>query len=315
MVNNPIQFAVVREDPSWLIPLIEKMAPTRILMTASGGCTALSLKKTFPNISFDLYDLNPAQIEHVKNKVELLQQPDRKSLFNIGFVNPQGLNDCGNFEGLFRCLRDYLDEFVVTYEQFYEYFQQGDYDLNFINSITNNKYWDVSFDLFFNNKFLDAMFGPQATQHAEPGSYSIYFKSLLESALKEKKEMNNYFLHHVFLGHYIESCLPLYLQPGESNLNFEYLNQSIDSLKDLSEYQLIDFSNIFDWSDNESIAKVAKKCNEEMKSNSMIVFRQLNNSSDLMSAFREHFDFEEAKSYLNKPKDLFYNQYNVGIKK
>ena len=46
-----VQFAVVREDPAVEQYIIEKLNPKKVLMIASAGCTALSLKLLFPFVS------------------------------------------------------------------------------------------------------------------------------------------------------------------------------------------------------------------------------------------------------------------------
>ena len=68
MRDNPIQFAVVREDPRLDQEVFSRYPAKRPFLIASGGCTALTLQPLFPDAVFTLLDPNPAQLEHVRAK-------------------------------------------------------------------------------------------------------------------------------------------------------------------------------------------------------------------------------------------------------
>ena len=84
------------------------------------------------------------------------------------------------------------------------------------------------------------MFGKSAIQHAPKGSYPPYFRNVFEKALKESTLGENYFLHHIFLGHYIDhpKTLPIYLQSRQSNFNFDMIH---GYLKDVPHIHLFDY--------------------------------------------------------------------------
>lgn len=315
MVNNPLQFAVVREDPDVLASIIKKRSPKKILLTASGGCLALSLKAKFPEISFTLYDVNEFQINHVKKKVQCLKSSDRNALFNIETINPHGLNDCGNFEGLFRGLRQFIYEFILDYNGFTDLFCNPETKVDVRTVLFSNRYWEVAFEMFFNDRLLNTMFGPEATQNAQPGSYIYYFKNLFEKGLTKPGFQTNYFLHHIFLGHYLKKSLPTYLKTDVPDLNFKFIHSSVDCLEKFNQYELIDFSNIFDWCSEKSVKPIINRCNEEMAVGSIVVFRQLNNFLNLQSFFGSYFDFSESSALELNTRDLFYNKYNIGVKR
>ena len=66
MKDNPIQFAVVREDPLIEAEVIRASGAERMLLVGSGGCTALTLQTLFPNLALTLVDPNPAQSVLIK---------------------------------------------------------------------------------------------------------------------------------------------------------------------------------------------------------------------------------------------------------
>jgi S-adenosylmethionine-diacylglycerol 3-amino-3-carboxypropyl transferase len=127
MMHNPIQFAVVREDPELPIRALKTLceAPSRALLIVSGGRIALAIASQLPNLQLTLIDKNPEQLDLVKLKFDKIrcQSPDEfKSLFNIGSSNKTGLNECGNFETLFRSLRNFIHDMIMPYDQLCETF-------------------------------------------------------------------------------------------------------------------------------------------------------------------------------------------------
>ena len=207
MTQKLIQFAVVREDPEIEASVIRLEKVQKVLLIASGGCTALTLKTLFPDISFTLLDINPAQIGLVQTKIQALSERQAigfQKKFNIDSVDPQGLNQCGNFESLFRCFRKFLNEFILEESEMETIFKgdafPGDAPQSdaILKKLITHKYWSVAFELYFSDALLVAMFGNDAIQHAAPGSYPGYFQSVLEKGLKNPSRNQNYFLHHIF---------------------------------------------------------------------------------------------------------------------
>lgn len=290
-----------------IAPVFEALKPQKVLMTASGGCIALSLKDMFPHADFTLYDMNPAQIEHVKNKIQYLLHYSPES-FSVDRERIGGINDRGNFERLFRVFRQFLGEFVIGYDELLDAFLAGSFD----KTVFSERYWDAAFQIF-NDTMLNSMFGVEATQHADPQSYIAYFKGVIEKGLSEDNIQKNYFLHHIFLGHYLIGATPPYLKKWTAKPSFSYINTHLGGIEHFGGYDLIDFSNIFDWCDNDYIDSIANRCNSEMSAGSAIVFRQLNNTADLRAKFGKCYDFSAFNQV--KTMDMFYNKYSIGIKK
>ena len=60
------------------------------------------------------------------------------------------------------------------------------------------------------------MFGPAATQHAEPGSYPPYFQRAFERGLRRADGPRNPFLAHVLLGAYLPDDAPDYVHAARA---------------------------------------------------------------------------------------------------
>ena len=110
------------------------------------------------------------------------------------------------------------DHFVLPREAWLRLFgdEPSAFDIAELRAAFTNAYWPVGFQLFFSDALLNTMFGPDATQHAVPGSYPGYFQGLIERGLLRDDARNNPFLQHIFLGHYMdrEACVPPFLKPS-----------------------------------------------------------------------------------------------------
>jgi hypothetical protein len=131
--RNRLQFAVTREDPNVELEVLARFPRSRLLLIASGGCTALTLRAVMPDAHITLVDANPEQLAHVDRKLAALRDlrgADRLRAFNVGEPSdPSGLSECGNFESLFRGLRGFVQDFVLPREAWLRFFGEGAFDV------------------------------------------------------------------------------------------------------------------------------------------------------------------------------------------
>jgi S-adenosylmethionine-diacylglycerol 3-amino-3-carboxypropyl transferase len=139
-IRLPLAFAQVREDPTQDIRLLSELnQPTRMIMVASGGCTAAYLCQ-HPNLEhLTLVDCNLAQLGLSSIKLHLLQHycPEERLAFlghcpfshrstvlkhlcsqlglpltlwgDVTLIDAIGLDYAGRYEWLFRQLSDAID--------------------------------------------------------------------------------------------------------------------------------------------------------------------------------------------------------------
>jgi len=317
---NPVQFAVVREDPDVEAALVRRGGVQHALLIASGGCTALTLKSLSPALRLTLLDANPAQLALVRRKVDALARAsaeERAELFNVGRDDPRGLNGCGNFESLFRGLRGFLDEFVIERSDLLTRLEAGAPPEAWAD-VFAHAYWPVAFELYFSDALLNAMFGRAATQHAPPGSYPRYFREAIERGLQRPDARRNYFLHHILLGHYLDApdAQPRYLAHPPHAVDLEYLERPIAQLTDVSRFDLVSLSNLFDWMSEAEAAEVARQLARGMKRGAWLVLRQLNHATDFQRLFAPEFAFDDAwaSELLTADRSLFSSRLNIGAK-
>ena len=319
MRDNDVQFAVVREDPMVEAELVRLTNANNVLLIASGGCTALTLQALFPDLHITLVDFNPAQLERVREKMHALRETDiatRHRRFNIGTNDPNGLNQNGNFESLFRGLREFIFDLVADESEIRALFEEKDRLANVSELLFASQYWQVAFDLYFSDSLLNAMFGPDATQHAEPGSYPRYFQRLFEKGLTSAAAFDNYFLHHVFLGYYLQrpASLPYYLLSPPTDCRFQMIEGTLDRVPDLQRFDIVSLSNIMDWMPLVEISALIGHIQREMKSGASVLYRQLNNDTDLSACFGDSFEFNAALGVRcqSTERSLFYSNVHVG---
>lgn len=319
MRNNPVQFAVVREDPQLEQVLVDHFAIDSALLIASGGCTALSLRASRPDCALTLLDMNEHQLNLVQRKLDALALPEaeRNPMFNVETIAPDGLSECGNFESLFRQLRGMIQDFVVDPEELQRAFRDPGVLSGVIDDWFSNPYWSVAFDLTFHSRFLNTMFGPAATQHATPDSYPGYFRQVIEGGLRRADAFDNHFLHHIFLGHYIDrpEALPSFLV-GDIELDpFETMCGELSGVPRLSDYGLISLSNVMDWMAPDEQADVAKTLSGA-REGAVLILRQLNNQRDLGRVLGDGWKPDDAcaKKLLEMDRSLFYERIGVYVR-
>jgi S-adenosylmethionine-diacylglycerol 3-amino-3-carboxypropyl transferase len=296
-VSERVKFAVVREDAELEAELVRLTKARAALVVASGGCTALTLLRNFPELQVVAFDRNPLQLAHVRRKLAFAAAGDRATL--------DTLNQSGEFEGLFRQLRLFLEEFV---------FEKGSAEAFFAGRTEvrerwlASRYWPVAFSLALHDAFLHAMFGPDATQHAAPGSYPGYFQRVFERGLAKAGASRNPFLQHVLLGRYLEA--PAYLGVTREP---ELVRGSLEDVPALERFQVVSLSNIFDWSKDDLAASWAKLLSSKLAPGAAVIVRQLNNRRDIAPFFEPAFKFDEALSQrlLEQDRSLFYERILV----
>ena len=313
MRNNPVQFAIVREDPKVDQHILERHTASRMILIGSGGCTALALKAWNAGLTIDLIDSNPAQLRLVREKIRALREGASLERFNVESQSSTGLSQCGNFESLFRIFRKVLEEMVLSASDLSALFQEEDRFQQNVLQLTGSKYWPVAFQLAFHDTYLRALFGPSAIQYAEPGSYPTYFQKQLERGLSLQGAYDNPFLHHIFLGKYLKRALPDYLAHRPTDFEFQWLETSLQDVS-FQEYDWIGLSNILDWTSPKEVETLLTRLKTETHPGTTVVWRQLNNHRPLWEALSPefHFDHQWEAELLSKDRSLFYSSLHIG---
>lgn len=318
--KNKIQFAVVREDSNVELSLIKQFNLKKPILIGSGGCTAFDITCKHPELPITLIEPNSYQINLIKKKMSALKsqrQLPQKFGLNSKTTTQKNLVECGNFESLFKQFREFLYEFILPKKTLRELLLAD--SKKDLPSLFSHPYWPVAFDLFFSNSLLQTMFGPAAIQHAPKNSYPSYFRGVIEKGLLRIDCKHNYFLHHIFLGHYIagKKNTPLYLQNPPRQFDIKFINKMADQIDDYSKYDLVGLSNIFDWSSKKDVKSIGNKLAQELKPGAVVVYRQLNNANNFTPYFGKNITWltKLAAALHKKDRSLFYQSLHIGVKK
>jgi S-adenosylmethionine-diacylglycerol 3-amino-3-carboxypropyl transferase len=310
---------VVREDPETESFLFRKYRIRSAAMIGSGGCTALSLQSRFPETRIHLIEPNPAQVRVIRRKMAAMNSAsprERKAIFGIGAFTSTSLIESGNFEALFRRFRDFLEEFVISRQDFLRLLKKS--TVRDWQAVFTHPYWTVAFELHFADPLLLTMFGPAAIQHAPPESYPKHFRSVLEKGLLRADRAENYFLHHVFLGHYLDrrSAWPLYLAQPPKNPHFTFTQGVAQAVEDYSGFDFVGLSNIFDWSSSAEVRALASRLARELQPGAVVLYRQLNHSQNFEGFFGPDFRWlrDEARKLHQQDRSLFYSSFHIARK-
>lgn len=293
-VNNPLQFAITREDPEIELEIIRKFGCKNMLAICSGGDTLLAVKAACPEVKVSGLDFNPHQLAHFKNKI----------------VNPKIFKE-GNFESLFKLWREFFNEFILSQEDTRKLFVDG----KDLDAIFSNKYWPVSFDLFFHDSFLKAMFGEAAIQHAPKGSYPRYFEKAFTRGLRSPEFRSNPFLQHLFFGNYLS--LPGHYNGSFSSADFNLIEGMLSDVPHLAQYDLVQLSNIFDWSSLEQIKETCRLLDQKLTPGAIVLIRQINNESPVAEYLGPDFTIHQelADKLQRNDRSLFYSKIIVAEKR
>jgi S-adenosylmethionine-diacylglycerol 3-amino-3-carboxypropyl transferase len=316
LIARSVQFAIVREDPA-VEEAVLREDDREVLLVASGGCTALALAARHPALKLTLFDMNPQQLALVQDKASALVAPAQdarwRATWGIDDASAESLSGRGNFEALFRGLGAFLDELVIdraARRQAFEDAAAGG-PLPIADAVRGHRFWPVAFDLFFADPLLHTMFGPAATQHAA-GPYARYFQRVVEEGMARDDAGTNPWLAHALLGCFLPSALPPMLldprPPADGQLAF--IEGTLDAVQDLGRFDVVQLSNIFDWTPPADVARLCRRLGDEMAPGARLVLRQLNSTMALPGMLGERFFIDEARdaTLLAADRSLFYDR-------
>jgi len=233
----PIAFAQVREDPLLDLCVVERLPRNpRVLLIASGGCTA-ALLATAPQIGLlHLVDPNPAQIALTRLKLHLVVRADRPerlmllghaamdtrvrravlarsllalelpsdSLGPMDVVARLGPDHIGRYEQLFRALQEQLGERRAELEALLELEDLAEQERRVAPATALGRHLDASLDAVMALPNLVRLFGNDATNNpAEP--FGRHFARRIRHVLSTLPARQNPYLWQMLLGRYPSS--------------------------------------------------------------------------------------------------------------
>jgi S-adenosylmethionine-diacylglycerol 3-amino-3-carboxypropyl transferase len=351
-LRRPIAFAQVREDPRidrWVVDLVGSNA--RMIMVASGGCTAAALAATANLSHLHLVDANPAQIALTRLKLRLLATCDaRRRMALLGhalldarerarrltseldamnlphhvlgpmeLVADVGPDHAGRYEALFAELRRALipaaDEIAMLLN-----LRDPVRQAQLIAPSTGlGRALDAAFEWIMSQEILVSLFGAEATQNRmEP--YSRYFAKRTREVLSRLPAATNPYLWQVLRGRFPDLAVSPWLEsPIPSAL--PSLTWSTALMADVlgstpREFDVVHLSNILDWLSPENARRTLDLAWAALRPGGWVVIRQLNSELDIPALGQPFvWDSPNAARLHACDRSYFYRALHLGMKR
>jgi S-adenosylmethionine-diacylglycerol 3-amino-3-carboxypropyl transferase len=351
--RSELAFSQVREDYTVELQVIDRLVqildrPLRILLIASGGCTALSLltlaevgeivavdaniaqlhlvelrRQALLNLSvIEQFDLIGANLEiSASIRLDLYQKiADKLPTLTRTYWNDRpaeigfGVNRVGRFEQLFRELSARFTEVGL------------DPIADPATAIQSN-HWRSIFEEIFARDRLITTFGESAVNYSMDRSFGEHFADVFARALQKYHPTDNYFITQVWRDCYADGRdgLPLYLQPqaqiaiqkfGTDRLKLHhgvFIEKTIELGMEKS-FDLIQFSNISDWMPISDLHNMLKTAVSLLNPGGALIGRRLNGDHHLATIMNECIavDREFSRELLELDRSFFYREVVVG---
>ncbi|MGH8678905.1 MAG: DUF3419 family protein [Burkholderiales bacterium] len=345
----PLAFAQVREDPLldlWVLDQLGRNA--RIVLVASGGCTAAALAARRNVEALHLVDPNPAQIGLTRLKLHLLCNAgpdDRLQLLghaslhsasrasqlaellgDLGLppdvfgpaesVAVHGPDHAGRYEHLFGALRAELAEFAPSIEALLQLNDTDEQARRVHPDTPLGQRLDRAFARVMALPNLVAMFGEGATRNPrEP--FASHFARRLRWTLGIRSAAGNPFLSQMLLGRFAPGAEYLWLQQpvlkSTPPVSWEESPMVPVLQKHREEFDLVHLSNILDWLDPEAARETLESAFSALRPGGWIIVRQLNSVLDIPALCARFLWHEGAGAMLLKrDRSFFYRAICVG---
>lgn len=311
----PLGFAQVREDAEldrWVVRAVPR--PCRVVMTASGGCTAAALAVE-PNVSrLELVDTNPAQLALSRLKLRLLSErgpAERLALLGhaearpqerlvglerelgalglpLGSLGPSGVlgalgpDQSGRYERLFAALRAELAEHAQDLESLMGLRDPAEQARRCAPGAPLGRALDAALVRTLALPHLEALFPAAAADRVT--AFPLHFARRIRRGLAAGPAADNPYLSQVLLGRFHGPVAPWLAAPSPSRLpeirwHVCDLGEHLARLHD--EVDVVHLSNILDWSTAQRASDVLAAARRALRAGGWVIVRQLNSPLDL----------------------------------
>ena len=348
----PLAFAQVREDPLLDLWVVERLGGTaRVILVASGGCTA-ALLATAPNLSrLHLVDPNPSQLALARLKLRLLQTAapaDRLALLGhapmaaadrqrrlveelsplglpsdalgpAAFVAAAGPDHAGRYERAFAELRHALEGHAGEVEAVLRLTDPDEQGRRVASDTPLGRSLDAALDEVLALPNLVRLFGEEATRNpVEP--FARHFARRLRHVLATLPAGRNPYLWQMLKGSYPDGTgSPWLAVPSPSRLPEVTWSRGFmaEALREEpAAFDFVHLSNILDWLSPEEAQATLELAAAALRPGGWVLVRQLNSTLDvpgLGPGFA--WDAAAAGALHARDRSFFYRALHLGRKR
>lgn len=345
----PVAFAQVREDPLldvWVVD--QSRGEVRVIMIASGGCTAARLA-AHPKVAWlHLVDPNLAQIALSRLKLRLLATrgpAERMALLgrsplpadarraslaaDLGalgleadalgppdLVAEQGPDQVGRYERLFAALRTSLEDQAPSIEALLASGDVLEQQRGIAPEAVLSRRIHEALEDVMGVANLSRLFGDDAiANRAEP--FASHFGRRIRHVLGRLPASSNPYLHQMLRGRDPEgSTTPWLIEPIPARmptLSWSHASMAHALAASPASFDVVHLSNILDWLSPEAARETLALAHQALRPGGWTIVRQLNSTLDVR-ALGPAFDWRraEADALLARDRSFFYRELHLG---
>lgn len=348
----PVAFAQVREDPLLDLWVVEQLASdARVILIASGGCTA-ALLAAAPNVArLHVVDPNPAQLALSRLKLRLLQTTDpatrlallghapmptaerrarleaelaalglpADALGPAAYAARVGPDHAGRYECVFAALRKALGGYVDDLEAVLRLNDPAEQQRRVASATALGRRLDEALDTVMALPNLVRLFGEEATKNpVEP--FARHFARRLRHVLATLPADRNPYLWQMLKGSYPDGGMaPWLTEPAPSRMPqvmWSAMNMAEALEAAPASFDFVHLSNILDWLSPEKARATLGLAWGALRPGGWTLIRQLNSVLDVPSLGRM-FDWltPEANDLHARDRSFFYRALHLGRKR
>lgn len=330
----PVAFAQVREDPLVDLAVLDRLggADLRVMMIASGGCTAAALAASGRAAELHLVDANHAQIALAQLKLFLLQWADPTDRARLlGHAPMPALERAGQLADLLEgldCFPDILGPLGTVAELGPDH--AGRYELLFARLRAELRTdtpgselpaatrigFDDAFDRGMALPILVRLFGEEATQNSHQ-PFSRHFAQRTRHALTSPTAATNPFLSQMLLGRFPPNVAYHWLTaPAPARMpRVTFTTATMDAALAASagHFDFVHLSNVLDWLAPDEARRTLHLAAAALRPGGLTLVRQLNSTLDI-PALGPQFEWDAARAAELHAADrsFFYRSLHLG---
>lgn len=349
----PVAFALVREDALLDVEVLARTGPpARVLMVASGGCTAAVLA-TLSNVThLHLVDPNPAQLALARLKLHLLSTaaPDSRrtllghaplaaeerrrllaeALTALGLpetvlgppeqIARLGPDHAGRYERLFARLRETLLPSDGELAALLELRDPAEQARRVSPGTPLGHALDAAYDEVLALPNLVRLFGEEATQN--PGEpFARHFARRTRAALAALPAADNPYLWLMLAGWLPDAtAIPWLTLPAPARLpdivcTRGLMAEVLAGVKSTERYDVVHLSNILDWLTPGQATRTLELAWRALRPGGYVFIRQLNSTLEIRG-LGESFRWldGESEAMHRRDRSFFYRALHLGRK-
>lgn len=332
--------------------VVERLPPNaRIVMIASGGCTAALLCASPRTDRIHLVDPNPAQLALTRLKLNLLQgseaverlrllghmplpAEDRCSAMDrllaelempatiLGppsWVAEVGPDHAGRYERVFAALQHSLREVEAKLQRVLSTNDCNAQSAALSPETSLGRRLDDALDAVMSLPILVRLFGAEATNNPVE-SFSRHFAGRIRHALSTLPAATNPFLWQMLAGRFPDNVaytwlrLPRLVRLPEIAVSNRFMAEVLEGAS--LDHDFVHLSNILDWLSPERAAATLDLAWKALRSGGFILVRQLNSSLDIPS-LGPQFEWltSESEELHRRDRSFFYRALHLGRKR